>query len=69
MEEKEALDFIRKFSKISVAKACRYFRIDQSNLVKGRSGRLNEYKVKKFIENEIAELYKTNLDVLKCQEK
>ena len=67
--EKEDLEFIRKFSKIKLSNACRYFGFNQGNLIQGKSGRLKEHLVRKYIENELSKLYKIDLEGLKCQEK
>ena len=67
--EKEDLEFIKAFSKIKVSKACRYFNFDQSNLVKGKKGRIAEKMVRKYIENELAKLYLNDIGEDLCQEK
>ena len=53
----EDLEYIKKFSAITIAKACRHFKLDRSNLVNGRLGREKEKKVRKYIENELAKVY------------
>lgn len=68
-EEKTDLIFIKGFSKIKISNACKYFGFNQANLVNGKSGRLKEKLVRKYIENELSKLYKADLEELKCQEK
>lgn len=53
----EDLEYIKKFSAITIAKACRHYKLDRSNLVNGRLGREKEKKVRKYIENELAKVY------------
>ena len=57
MEKREDLDYIKGFSNIKISRACRYFDIDQSNLMQGRLNRDIEKKVRKYIESEIANIY------------
>lgn len=67
--EREDLEFLKKFSKIKLSTACRFFGFNQSNLIKGKSGRLKEHLARKYIENELAKLYEVDLGDLKCQGK
>ena len=53
----EDLEYIKKFSSITIADACRHFKLDRSNLVNGRLGREKEKKVRKYIENKLAKVY------------
>ena len=53
----EDLEYIKKFSSITIADACRHFNYDRSNLVNGKLGREKEKKVRKYIENELAKVY------------
>lgn len=57
-DEREDLLFINGFSKIKLTDACKYYNIDYSNLKYGKSTKENEKKVRKYIENKIADLYK-----------
>ena len=50
------LKFIQNFSKIKVSKACKFFGYNQSNLTKGKCGRVAEKKVRKYLEYELANL-------------
>ena len=49
MDEKNNLKFIQGFTKIKVSQACRFLGYNQSNLMKGKSGRIAERKVRKYI--------------------
>ena len=61
--EKEDLEFIKKFGKISIAEACRHFNINQSNLRRGSYGRDIEKKVRKYLENKLSDIYKEECEV------
>ena len=73
MEDKNNLKFIQGFAKIKVSKACKFFGYNQSNLMKGKSGREKEKNVRKYIEYEIANLILNDVGELvgeiECQEK
>lgn len=51
------LEYIKKFSKISVQGICKKENVNRSNLLYGRSTRENSKKVRRGIESEIAKLY------------
>ena len=51
------LEFIQRFSQISIAGICRKLKIDRSNLVTGRTTEENILLVRKNIESELAKLY------------
>lgn len=68
-EEKRDLLFIQGFSKIKVSEACRYFKYNQSNLVKGKCGRRKEANVRSYLEKELANLRIKESEELICQEK
>lgn len=54
----EDLEFIKKYSKISVSEACKKANVDRSNLYAGRVKNKNKLKdVRENIESEIAKLY------------
>ena len=58
METKDKdLDYIKKFSKISVQEICKQENVNRSNLLYGRSTKENSKKVRRGIESEIAKLY------------
>lgn len=71
--DKNNLKFIQGFSKIKISKACKFFGYNQSNLMKGKSGREKEKNVRKFIEYELANLRLEEVGELvgeiECQEK
>ena len=54
MEDKNDLKFLQGFAKIKISKACKFFGYNQSNLMKGKSGREKERNVRKYIEYELA---------------
>ena len=67
------LKFIQNFSKIKVSKACKFFGYIQSNLSKGKCGRVAEKIVRKYLEYELANLRLEEVGELvgelACQEK
>lgn len=73
MEDKSDLTFIKNFTKVKVADACRYFGYNQSNLIRGKCGRLAEKNVRNFIEIKLAEARITTsseiIGEIECKEK
>lgn len=73
MEDKNDLKFLQGFTKVKISKACKFFGYNQSNLMKGKSGRLAEKKVRKYIEYELANVRLNEIGELvgeiECQEK
>lgn len=73
MEDKKDLKFIQDFTKIKVSQACRFFGYNQSNLMKGKCGRIAEKKVRGYIEYELANARINEVGELgaeiECQEK
>ena len=53
----EEYNYIRGFSKISIANICRNLKINRSNIMSGKTKKENYKLVKKEIEKEIAKLY------------
>lgn len=53
----EDLDYIKKFSKITISGICKKKKIDRANLVTGRTTKKNIRIVREEIESEIAKLY------------
>lgn len=51
------LEYIKKFSKISIKKVCEKSKANRSNVLSGNASKKTINKVKKQIENEIARLY------------
>lgn len=56
----EDLDYIKKFSKISIKSVCEKANVDKANLYAGKTSKKNIKKVRKYIESNIAELYLLN---------
>ena len=73
MEDKNDLKFLQGFTKVKISKACKFFGYNQSNLMKGKSGRLAESNVRKYIEYELAKVRLNEIGELvgeiECQEK
>lgn len=53
----EDLIFIKKFSKITITKACKDLNVDVANLSNGKTTKENEKRVRKYLENELAKIY------------
>lgn len=51
------LEFIQKFSKITVASICEKLNISRQNVYNGRTSKENLNKIRKTIESEFAKLY------------
>ena len=51
------LEYIKKFSKITITKACKKEDVNMSNLFNGRISEEKTKKIKKRLEHEIAKLY------------
>ena len=51
------LEYIKKFSKISISGICRKLKIDRSNLMNNKTTKNNIKNVREEIESEIAKLY------------
>lgn len=51
------IDFIKKFSKISIAGICRKNKINRQNLLNNKSTPKNAKIIREDIESEIAKLY------------
>lgn len=59
----EDVAYINKFSKITISKACKKFGYNQSNICNGKSTREATRKVRKYIENELANIYKEESEI------
>ena len=59
MEKKdnEDLEYIKKFSSISVTDVCKKLGVDRSNLLNARTTKKNMRLIRKGLESEIAKLY------------
>jgi len=53
----EDYQYIRSFSKISIANICRKLNINRSNIMSGKTKEKNYNLVKREIEKEIAKIY------------
>lgn len=53
----EDLEYIKKFSKITIKDVCNNANVNKSNLFAGRTTKENVKKVREEIESEIAKLY------------
>lgn len=58
----EDLDYIKKFSKITITKACEKAKVRTNNLWSGKLSKNKIKKIRKIIESSIAELYLYNED-------
>lgn len=59
MEKKnnEDLEYIKKFSSISITDVCKKLCVDRSNLLNGRTSKKNMKLIRKGLESEVAKLY------------
>ena len=55
--ENEDLEYIKKFSSISVTEVCKKLGVDRSNLLNGRTSKKKMRLVRKGLESEFAKLY------------
>lgn len=55
--ENEDLEYIKKFSSISVTEVCKKLGVDRSNLLNGRTSKKKMKLVRKGVESEFAKLY------------
>lgn len=55
---KDYLEYIKGFSKISISSICRELKIDRSNLLRGFSSKCNEKRVYDKIQEKLKELEK-----------
>lgn len=51
------LEYIKKFSKITITKVCKKLDINRGNLLNGRTTKSNIKKVREELESEVAKLY------------
>lgn len=56
-KDNEDLEYIKKFSQITISEACKLAGVDRSNLWSGRTTKKNIKKVRRIIESCVAELY------------
>lgn len=57
MENNEDLEYIKKFSQITIIKACKLARVNKSNIWTGKASKKKIKKVRKILESEVAKLY------------
>ena len=58
MENKnEDLEYIKKFSSISITDVCKKLGVNRANLLNGRTTKKNMKLVRKGLESEVAKLY------------
>lgn len=57
IEKEKNLNFIKKFSKITIAKVCKNAGVTRQNIVTGTASKEKIKKVREEIESEIAKLY------------
>ncbi len=55
--ENEDLEYIKNFSKITIVKACEIAGVKKQNLWTGKANKNKIKKVRKILENNVAELY------------
>lgn len=51
------IEYIKRFSKITIKGACDKLNINRGNLLNGKTTKENEKKVREELENQIAHLY------------
>lgn len=56
----EELEYIKKFTRITLKDICEKANVNQSNLIKGKVKKEKIILIKKLIESKIAELYIIN---------
>jgi hypothetical protein len=56
-ENNEDLEYIKRFSQITIIKACKLAGVDKSNIWSGKASKKNIKKVRKILESELAKLY------------
>lgn len=56
-KQNEDLEYIKKFSSISISNVCKKLGVDRSNLLNGRTSKKNMKLIRKGLESEFAKLY------------
>lgn len=51
------LDYIKKFSKISITKACKKVKVNRQNVLNNKANKDKIKKVREELESEVAKLY------------
>lgn len=58
----EDLEYIKKFSKITMKSVCEKANVDKANVFSGKASKKKINKVKRQIESEVAKLYVIEVD-------
>lgn len=53
----EDLEYIKKFSKINISKACKICKVNRGNLLNNKTTKENIKKVRQELEHQVATLY------------
>lgn len=53
----EDLEYIKKFSKINISKACKTCKVNRGNLLNNKTTKENIKKVRQELEHQVAKLY------------
>lgn len=53
----EDLEYIKKFSKINITKACKKCNVNRANLLNNKTTKENVKKVREELEHQVAKLY------------
>lgn len=53
----EDLEYIKKFSKINISKACKKCKVNRGNLLNNKTTKENIKKVREELEHQVATLY------------
>lgn len=59
----EDLEYIKKFSKINISKACKTCKVNRGNLLNNKTTKENIKKVRQELEHQVAKLYIKEEDV------
>ena len=51
------LEYIKKFSKINITRACKKVKVNRGNLLNNKTSKENIKKVRQELENQVAKLY------------
>lgn len=53
----EDLEYIKKFSKINITRACKKVKVNRANLLNNKTTKENVKKVREELEHQVAKLY------------
>ena len=68
MSKKEDLEYIKKFSKIGISKACKNINVNRGNVLNGTASENTIKKVRTELENQLATIYFTEIINKKVEE-